>query len=401
MYPLRNISFPVNYRAAEPTEKFTPLDFHQPVTLKEALEKHPKGKEYGALIKKEKLYPVLSDSKRNILSLIPIINSEQTGRLAAGDDSLFFDTTGTDEEAVNLTANIFACALIDRGFSIQAITIEYPGRKVITPKLESKKVKFDEKEAEILGIKLKTEEIKKALMRIGSKYQNGIVTIPCYRNDVMHAVDIVEDLAIAYGYDKLTPLQMRSYTEGGTSDSQQKIDLHRELWTGLGYQEILSAMLTNKELLYDKMLITDSGTIELQNPVSRNYSCVRSWLLPILLDVLSKNKHIEYPHKIFEQGRITTPRGDEEHIAAAISHATATFTEARQAVETILKNSGVSYTIQEYESGSFIPGRAACVIVNNKQAGFIGEIHPAVLEKFGIQTPVAGCEINLSLLCQR
>src|SRR5574341_1714991 len=137
--PLKSITFPVQCRAASTTELFTPLDFHQPMSLRQALEKHPKGKEYGHLIRHESVYPVFVDSKKEIMSLIPIINSEQTGKVKPGDDSLFFDTTGTDEESVNLVANIFAYALAERGFKIEALTIEYPGKKVITPTLATKK----------------------------------------------------------------------------------------------------------------------------------------------------------------------------------------------------------------------------------------------------------------------
>ncbi len=402
VYPLKNITFPVNCKAASPDEKFTPLDFHQPASLRQTLEKHPKGKEYGHLIKNESVYPVFVDAKKSIMSLIPIINSEQTGRLKVGDDSLFFDTTGTDEESVNMVANIFAYALAERGFTIHSLTIEYSGKKVVTPSLENKKIKFNEKDiAKLLGIELKTNEVKTFLNKMGYDYQTGTVTIPSYRNDIMHQVDIIEDIGIAYGYDNFQPLPLTSYTRGATFPSQQLADTQRNLWIGLGYQEIMSAVLSSKELLYDKMSVQDFGTIQIENHISQTYSCVRTWILPILLDCLSKNKHIEYPQKIFEQGPVTIqekePR-DEQHLAAISTHSTATFTELKQAVETTLRNSNINYSIEEYELDCFIPGRAAKIVINKKMAGFIGEFHPAILEKFGLHTPTAGCEINLGAL---
>jgi len=402
VYPLKAITFPVYCKAASPDEKFTPLDFHQPMSLRQVLEKHPKGKEYGHLIKHESVYPVFADAKREILSLIPIINSEQTGKLQPGDDSLFFDTTGTDEESVNLVANIFAYALAERGFKIEPLVIEYSSRKVTTPTLTTKKIKLNEADVEkLLGIKLNSAEIKKALERMGYEYAKGMVTIPSYRNDIMHSVDIIEDIAIAYGYDNLTPLPLTSYTTGSTFPAQQKIDTQRTLWAGLGYQETMNAVLSNKDLLYTKTNVPDSGTVEIENFISQTYSCVRTWILPQLLEVLSKNTHVDYPQKIFEHGLVSL-RGkevqDENHIAAATAHSTATFTEIRQAVETTLKNAGISYSIDEYDFPCFIPGRAAKILVNKKQVGFLGEIHPAVLEKFGLNVPVAACEINLSAL---
>lgn len=401
VYPLKNISFPVNCKAASPNDKFTPLDFHQPITLHQTLEKHPKGKEYGHLLKNTSTYPVFIDSKKEIMSLIPIINSEQTGRLKVGDDSLFFDTTGTDEESVNLVANIFANALADRGFTIHPLTIDYGNKKVTTPTLENKKIKFDEKEIEkLLGIKLNTAQIKEALQKMGYEYSPGIVTIPNYRNDIMHQVDIIEDVAIAYGYDNFEALPMTTYTSGNTLPIQQQIDRQRTLWTGLGYQETLSAVLTNKELQNEKMNVNDAGTIEIENPVSQTYSSIRTWIMPQLLEFISKNKHIDYPQKIFEQGVITL-RGntikDEQHISAITAHATATYTEIKQAIESILKNTGIKYTFEEHDLGCYIPGRAAKLIINKKIVGHLGEIHPAILEKFGIHVPAAACELNIDL----
>ncbi len=402
VYPLKTITFPVQCKAASPTELFIPLDFHQSMSLRQALEKHPKGKEYGHLIKHESVYPVFADAKKEIMSLIPIINSEQTGKVKVGDDALFFDTTGTDEESVNLVANIFAYALAERGFKIEPCIIEYPGKKVATPTLHTKTIKLNEKNVEkLLGLQLKSSDIKDALMRMGYNYNAGTVTIPSYRNDIMHEADIIEDIGIAHGYENFKPLPLTSYTRGGTSEMQHNIDAQRISWIGFGYQEIMSPVLCSKELLYDKMNTDDWGTIEIENFISQTYSCVRTWILPQMLDVLSKNKHVDYPQKIFEQGltslREKEPR-DQQHLAAATAHSGATFTEMRQAVESTLRNAGIQFSIEEYELSCFIPGRAAKVMVNKKQVAFIGEIHPAVLEKFGITVPVAACEIDLSAL---
>jgi phenylalanyl-tRNA synthetase beta chain len=217
----------------------------------------------------------------------------------------------------------------------------------------------------------------------------------------MHPVDVFEDIAIAHGYDNLTPLPLTSYTVGSTFPSQQKIDTQRQLWTGLGYQEIMSAVLSNKETLYTKTNTPDFGTVEVENFISQTYSCLRTWILPQLLETLSKNTHVDYPQKIFEQGLVSIRSkeiNDEQHLAAATAHSTATFTEMRQAAEAALRNAGINYSIDEYDHPIFIPGRAAKILVNKKQIGFLGEIHPAVLEKFGLTVPVAACEINLTAL---
>jgi len=400
VYPLKNIKFPLQCKAADPREEFTPLDFHEPITLRETLEKHPKGKEYGHLIKDNKLYPVFVDANKKILSLIPVINSEQTGRVKIGDDAILFDATGTDENAVNLVSNIFAYALAERGFEIQTLTIDYPGKKIQTPTLKTKTIKIKEEEInKLLGVNLKTKEIQALALKMGLSYSSNEFIIPSYRADIMHPVDIIEDIAIAYGYNNFEALPLTSYTIGAPLPYQHFIDSWRELFIGLENQEIMSAVLSNKELLYEKMNVKDTGTIEITNPISSTYSCIRTWILPTLLDFLSKNKHYDYPQKIFEQGIVSQRQknniSDEQHLASVSSHMGATFTEIKQSIEFVLRSSGLSAAFEELEHNSFISGRAARIIVNKKEIGICGEIHPAVLEKFGIQMPTVGCEINL------
>lgn len=401
VYPLKNISFPVTYKLADPSERFVPLGFHYSLSLHDVLEKHEKGKEYGTLLKGESAFPVLIDSKKELLSLIPIVNSEKTGRLAPGDDSFFFEVTGTDERAVNLVVNSAAFACAERGFDIFSVTVEYPERKVISPPLSNTTLKLKESDVErLLGIKPKKSQLKSFLESMRYGYSSNSVIIPSYRRDIMHAVDIIEDVAIAYGYDSFEPAPLTSYTVGRKRNVQRLIDAFRELWLGAGYQEVLSPVLSNKELLYGKMNVQDKGTVEIENIVSLTYSCVRSWILPILLEILSKNKHVEYPQKIFEQGVVTLRNGlvDEEHLASVSAHASANFTELKQVLQSVLQNAGLKFEFEEFELGCFIPGRASKVVVNGKQLGFFGEIHPQVLDEFGITMPVVACELNLSAL---
>lgn len=402
VYPLNKITFPVHCRAAKPSERFAPLDFDKPATLKTILETHPKGKEYGHLIKDSPVYPVFSDANNNILSLIPVINSEQTGRLQEGDDALFFDTTGTDEDDVNLVANIFALALAERGFTINQLTIAYPNKNATTPSLKANTLNIKHADIKhVLGLDLKPTQIKTALHKMGHQYKNGTVTIPPYRNDIMHPVDIIEDIAIGHGYEKFTPLPLATYTPGMATPIQHFINTHRELWTGQGYQETMSPILSNKDLLYKHMNMRDFGTVEITNYTSQTYSCIRTWILPLLLSALAKNRHVDHPHLLFEQGLVSVRKPqptDEHHLAAVTSHANATFTELRQAIEATLRNTNTPYTIEEYDANCFIPGRAAQVKVRKNVIGFFGELHPAILENFGINMPTAGGELNLSAL---
>ena len=403
VYSLRKIKFPVYYKATNPESvKFVPLEFRKEMTQQEILEEHPKGKEYSHLLKNFDKYPILIDSNDEVLSFPPIINSNYTGKVEIDDEELFIEATGLDQESLNLALNIFAQALYERGFKIYSCNVKYKNKKIITPDLKTTTIKLNNSSVEkLLGLKLKEAEIKKLLEKARYSYSKNKVTIPCYRRDIIHEVDIIEDIGIMYDYNNIIPLELKSYTQGETSDKVNSIDKIREIFVGFGYQEVLSPILTNKENLHKNMNIENFGTIEIKNYLSETYSAVRSWLLPGLIEFLSKNKHVEYPHKLFEQGLVTIKESqpkDVERIALVSSHEKANFTEMKTILESFTSLLGLKYEIDETDHHSFIEGRVGRIRINNKKIGYIGEINPKVLRNFGLEMPVTCMEINLDEL---
>ena len=207
-----------------------------------------------------------------------------------------------------------------------------------------------------------------------------------------------------YGYDDIKEQPLTSYTIGETSQMVKFRNKVRELLIGLKFQEVLSPILTNKTILYNQMNTRDFGTIKLTNFMSETYSCLRTWILPILIDFLSKNKHIEYPQKAFEQGLVTVKKGDKvidyERVAVISANEKADYTEIRQVLDYLLRTLNREYTIEEVDHDSFIPGRVGRVIVNNKTVAYIGEVSPQVLDKNSLEIPVVGLELNLTDLFQ-
>ena len=404
VYSYKKIVFPIHYKATDPESiKFIPLDFRVEMTQQEILESHPKGKEYAEILKDQKKHPILVDSKEQVLSFPPIINSATTGKVEEGEEDLLFEVTGTDLNAVLLSTNIFAYAMHDRGYNIHSIEINYPDKKITTPHMFNDTIKIKKNEIKkLIGLDLNDNEIKKLLEKIHYNYDNNTVEIPPYRKDILHPVDVIEDIAISYGYNEIEEQPLTSYTIGETDKIINSIEKIREIIIGMNYQEIMSPFLTNKEILHNKMNIKNSGTVELSNPVSETYSSVRSWIIPILLEALSKNKHIEYPQKIFEQGLIVSKKSNKinefERIAIISAHEKADFTEIKQMLDYILKSFKINYEIEEVDHDSFIPGRVGRVIVNNKKVAYIGEISPKVLQNFNIDVPVVGLELNITEL---
>ncbi len=404
VYQYKKINFPVHYKATNPESiKFVPLDFKKEMSQQEILEEHPKGREYAWILEGVKKYPILLDNNDEVLSFPPIINSAITGKVEEGDEELFFEVTGTELDSTLLAANIFAQALYDRGFKIYSVDIKYANKKITTPLLFNETIKIDSTEVKkLIGLELKDAELRILLGKAGYDVDKNKIVIPHYRNDILHPVDVIEDVAIMYGYDKIKEEPLRSYTVGSTSGIVKSIDKIRDVIVGLGYQEIMSPILTNKSILYNNMNVADFGTVEIDNFMSETYSVVRSWLLPLLMDVLSKNKHVEYPQKIFEQGLVTVREGenivDHERIAVVSANEKADYTEVKQVLDYLLRMLNIEYTIEEVEHDSFIKGRVGRVVVNGKKVAFIGEISPKVLVNLGIEIPVVGFELNLSEL---
>ncbi|MFH0837375.1 MAG: phenylalanine--tRNA ligase subunit beta [Candidatus Aenigmatarchaeota archaeon] len=416
IYNHDRIKFPVHYRAVDPTQaKFIPLEFEKSVSLKEVLEEHPKGKEYGYILYEHKLFPLFIDSKEEVLSFPPIINSNYIGKVEPGSQNLFIEVTGTDHKAVLLAANIFALSLQDRGAKIESVTAAYPwktkyGTNVSAPYIFNEKIVFDKSRIkDVLGIELSDKEIKNLLERMQYDVKIGKrieVTIPSYRNDVMHCNDVIEDLAMCYGYEKFTSLDITSFTTGNLKNSTLFANRVRNIMTGLGFQELMSNILFNKKSLCDKMMYEDD-VIEIDNVMSESYSAVRNWLTPILMECLKKNMHNEYPQMVFEYGECVVKDENSvdntktiRRIAGAMSDINIGYEQASSILDALLRSLDISYELQPMDHNSFIKGRVAKVMIDDCFAGLIGEIHPAVLNNWGLEKAVVCFELDADLLHQ-
>lgn len=407
---------PIYYRAAEKTEKFVPLGYDEEMTLEEILEKHEKGREYGHLIKDKPYYPLLVDSEGKVLSMPPIINSETTGRVTTETKNVFVDITGWDLNKVMLALNVVITALAERGGKIKSVKVVYPDFEIETPDLTPKEFEVElDYIRKLAGLELSDGEIKELLemMMYEVELKDGKAKLryPAFRDDIMHARDILEDVLIAYGYNEIEPEEPKLAVQGRGDKFIEFEDAVRELMVGFGLQEVMTFNLTNREAQYDRMNLEfgkdyfnhpHAELVEIENPISPKWSALRNWLIPSLLDFLSQNTHEEYPQKLFEVGKATlidesreTKTVSESKLAVALAHPRVTFTEAKEILDSVMCHLGFEYELEEVEHPSFIPGRVGKIIVNGEAIGVIGEIHPGVLEKWGIEMPVAAFELFL------
>lgn len=407
------ISPPLAYAVTKPSEiSFVPLGFTEKMNLKEILERHPKGIEYGDIVKKHSVYPILMDSERKVLSFPPVINSNDLGRVTEETVNLLVEVTGTMHQTVLNTLNLVTLALVDRGGKGYAAMVRYPDdpfyavRTMVTPDFSNKRMNLNVGHANrVLGLKLSAKQIADLLLTAGFGVESAdeevmVVQVPCYRVDVMHQVDLVEDIAIAYGYNNIEPFWRELPTTGGLKPEQRLIDVSRELMVGLGFQEVLNYTLTSPENLFDKMNHEKTRIVEVANPKVLTLSCLRNSLLPSLMEFLGNNQSVEFPQKVFELGKVTlldetmeTKTRDEKWLAAATTHPNASFSEIKSALDTFLMNFGVDWRIKETVNPSFLEGRVGEVIVGGKAIGVLGEVHPSVLESWKLENPAAAFEI--------
>ena len=406
---------PFTYTAVEPTSvKFVPLGKTEEMTPKEILEKHEKGVAYRHLVNWAPKYPLLIDKYGRVLSMPPIINGELT-RVDTHTRNLFLDVTGPSFEAVEKSLKVLATALADMGGKIEKVIVRYPDRTMVSPNLEPEKMRLKVNFAnKMLGLRLSENEAIKCLQkcRLNAKaVEKGIleVAIPPYRIDILHEIDLVEEVAIGYGYHRLEPTVPATVTVGEKHAANKLADAVRQIMVGLGFIEVMNFTLTNERVHYTLMRLKPENPIKLANPVSAEYTIMRQMLLPGLLKNLAKNKHESYPQRLFEVSdvakinrRLETMCERRLHLAAVTSHSTSNFTEIKSIGEALLSNMGLAdWQIKAAKHPSFLSGRTAAISIGKRQIGVLGEVHPQVLNNFELENPTAALEIDLEWLLTR
>jgi phenylalanyl-tRNA synthetase beta chain len=421
IYNMDLIKPPIEYTTVKPKGvTFVPLGFTENMTPEEVLEKHPKGNEYGHIVKRHSLYPMLFDADGKVLSFPPIINSNDLGKVTVESQNLLVEVTSTSHKTVLNTLNLVTTMLIDRGGKAYTTTIHYPDNsnytetQIVTPNFNNQHMTLSiEYTNKLLGLNLTPKHIGELLKNAGLDTHKATQTeisvlIPCYRTDIMHQVDLIEDIAIAYGYNNITPNWRELPTIGKAKPDQHLINHTRDLMIGLGYQETLNTTLTSQDTLFNKMNTPQTPYIEINNPKVATMTCLRNKLLPGLMEFLSNNQSTEFPQKIYEQGKTIQPNStyetktqEEETLAAITTHPTAGFSEIKSVLDSFLSNFGIEWQIKQTTHPTFIEGRTGTIIIDNQEIGIIGEISPQVLENWKLENPAAAFEINLQKILNK
>jgi len=400
IYPLEKIKLPIKYTALHPDKiSFIPLDFDKPLTAKQILQKHPAGKEYSYLLENLPLYPIFIDSNNQILSMPPIINSNETGKITESTTNVFVECSGHDLLILKKTLNIIVTTLAEMGGKIYQMELNYGKSKELTPSLNPEKMKISlENINSLLGLNLKEKDLTNLLQKMGYNYKKNKVEIPPWRTDVLHEVDIIEDIVIAYGYNNLAPEIPTILTIAEESEKSRLKTKISEILIGLGLIEISSYHLIKAEEVEKEKL---ESPLELENSKTE-YKILRPNLLIPALRIISENKDNEYPQRIFEIGTVFSQDKNQksdteikESTNLIIAITPANFTEIKQILDYLIKSLSLEYKLQESFHKNLVEGRTAKILINNKPIGYIGEIHPKILHVWNIKMPLAVLEISL------
>ncbi|WP_267641672.1 phenylalanine--tRNA ligase subunit beta [Haloarchaeobius amylolyticus] len=427
----------IQYVGVEPDEdRFVPLDADTEMTPAEVLTDHPTGEKYADIVGEYERYPAIYDDI-GLFSFPPVINGRRT-EVSTDSRDLFVEMTGTDQWTIDKMLNIVCYALDARGATIEEVTVDYPDKDVyaaenvelVAPDVDLVRPNFDTSDKTVrhtrieslLGIDLDPDEVVDLLERAGldavrEENEDGDlvyeVDVPPYRVDVLHPLDIVDDVGRAYGFNELEPTYPEVGTVGGRHDRTGLEDAVRDQLVGLGFEDMLNFHMIDEAENYERMRLDPdeddclgaAQPVTITEPYSEDYTMVRSWALPSLLMVLENNTHRSYPQDIAEVGFAAhydeaedTYVAERRTVAGALARHDASYEDAKARLQALARNFEAELTTPPTTHPTFIDGRTAEVRIDGEVAGIVGEVHPAVLVEHDLEVPVTAFEFELDAL---
>lgn len=322
-HDLDTIEGPFYYKALKPQDiKFEPLNQTKTMNAAELMEFYEKDRHLGKflhIIRDSPVYPVIYDSKGTVLSLPPIINGNHS-KITVDTKNIFIEITATDKTKLEIV-NHMVCAMFsaycEEPFTIEPVKIisDHNHESRETPDLTPRETQADVDYMNgCTGLTLTPQEQCKLLTRMSLKCKpstadsNKIdVSIPITRADILHQADIMEDLAVAYGFNSLPRYYPnKSAAVGAPLPINRFTDILRQEAAQAGWTEVMPLILCSHDENFAWLNRVDDGTkvIKLANPKSQEYQVVRTSLLPGLLKTIRENKHHALPLRVFEASDI-------------------------------------------------------------------------------------------------
>ena len=431
VHDLSKLGWPFRYEAVSGDFSFQPLASENVMSISQILDSHPKGLEYSKLMNNLESYPVILDSNDEVISFPPIINGSQT-TVSEETKDFFIDVTGFDMIACETCLLLVSLSLSELGGVVESVEIcDNDGSSRVTPNFGSKTHRVPNRLIQkILGMELSDAEIGEAIRRMGGsllesrtithgseRYERWsdcvvgerehVFSMPRWRSDIMHPIDIVEDIAIGFGYDNLPDILSSVHIDASPLKSS---NLHRRIRMSLrsvGLQEIQSLTLSNENDQFEKTrwpMISEATVIS--NPITVDHTLLRQYIFPSLMNLLSSNRHHELPQRVYELGEVVHGGNNRTRFSWACAEAGAGFSTAKGIVQSLLRDLGATSSAISFEptpdkTGPWINGRGALVLIDGHEIGEFGEVSPEVMGLFGLRSPIHAGEFDVDMISKR
>ena len=405
VHDLSTISPPFRVEATSRDLSFIPLAMENEMTIDEILMSHPKGVDYAHLLEGMEKVPIIFDSNDAVLSFPPVINGDHT-TVTTNTRDLFIDVTGLDFRACESALMLVCLQLSVMGGSVESV-------RVTT--CEGKEWSLNGSPVEhivgrnlvegILGNSFTEDEIENAIRRMGGIYNgdssgNLSISMPRWRFDILHPIDLVEEVAIGHGYDDLAyDVPKAPLTAIPRPDGHLRRRI-REALQGLGLIQIQSLTLSNDKDQFESMRWKPHGDItRMTNPITIEHTILRQNILPGLMRLLAANRHHELPQGVYELGSVVVNHENRDKFAFLVAENSGGFAALRGRLQSLMRDLGcVSWSLEAMNDGPWLNGRGANIIVDGTKVGECGEVDPHVSETFDLKVPLSGAQIDVATL---
>ncbi|KAF9226592.1 phenylalanyl-tRNA synthetase subunit beta [Gyrodon lividus] len=458
-HDLDTIESPFRYEARDPELiKFVPLTKTEAHTAKELVNIYEGDKHlsrYLPIIRDAPVYPIIYDKQDRVLSFPPIINSEHS-KISLNTRNVFIDVTATDDTKLQIVVNMVATMFseyCEEPFTIEPCKIVFPdGSTHISPDIAPRTITARTSYINsCTSLSLSPTSIAQLLTRMSltplacPTSDEMSVTIPCTRPDIFHEVDVMEDAAVAYGFNNLPDIFPQTSTVAQPLAISRLVDVIRKEWAMAGWVEGLPLILCSHEENFAFMNRPDPGhlAVKIANPKTLEFQVVRTSLLPGLLKTIRENRSHPLPIRLFELSDIVfkdpskeRQARNERHAAAVWCSKTAGFEVVHGLLDRAMKMLEVprigkadkekekGYYIVEGDDPAYFPGRAATIYYRPPPSaatstldelketftshasrdiaiGTLGVLHPTVLANFEITYPCSALEFNAEVFLKK
>jgi phenylalanyl-tRNA synthetase beta chain len=369
------------------------------------------------------VYPVIYDAQRTVLSLPPIINGARSA-ISLATRNVFIECTATDLTKAHIVLNMMVTMFTQycaQPFTVEGVeVVDALGGSSITPDLACRPVEAQmEYVNRCAGLALSAAEAAKLLCRMqlhaeaDASGERLLVSVPPTRPDVLHAADVMEDVAIAFGFNAIPKSVPPTVTTGRALPLNTLSDLLRGEVAMAGFTEVLTWVLCSHADNFHNVHRKDDGLTAaiVANPAASDFQVVRSSLLPGVLRTLGHNQDAPLPVRLFELGDVVLldPTRDvgarnSRRLLALFSSTKGGFEIVHGLLDRVMEvlhvapDAATGYhtcAAAPEADGPWLPGRIADVLYRGAAVGRMGVVHPDVLAKFDIAHPCSALELDI------